>query len=242
MHILLATSNPHKLQEIRDVFAGCGREATLEGERPESVELRSLMDLNLSIPEPHEDQPTFDGNAILKARHYAKTAGLMCLAEDSGLEVDALGGAPGVHSARYAGVREGGRATIDPANNLRLLRELGDLPRERRTARFICTMALVAPPQAARGLAHTDYRAKPSDILILVRGSVEGRILGPGDKGYALDNPRGRGTNGFGYDPLFLIPELNRTTAELTATEKNAISHRGRAARMIWRQLRQISL
>jgi XTP/dITP diphosphohydrolase len=144
---------------------------------------------------------------------------LWCLADDSGLEVEALGGEPGVRSARYAGV-SGARKVVDPANNKLLLERLRDVPAEKRGARFVCAMALVEPGGATRAQ---------------VRGTVEGRILGPG----GVDH-RGRGEGGFGYDPLFLIPELGLTTAELSAAQKNAISHRGRAARLMGCELQSL--
>lgn len=207
MQILLATSNPHKLDEIRAVFDALG---------DVGVEIVSLDAMDKTIDEPVEDQPTFEGNAELKARHYALASGMPCLADDSGLEVDALGGAPGVISARYAGV-EGGRELADPANNRKLLAELGDTPPEQRTARFVCVMTLV-DPQGNR--------------LAQVRGTVEGRIIPPGE------TPRG--ANGFGYDPLFYLPDLGKTSAELTPEHKNRISHRGAASRLMWRELKKL--
>ena len=218
MRILIATSNPHKLDEIRAVFA----EPSAGGADAVTPELVGLADLGLKIPEPHEDQPTFEGNSLLKARYYARASGLLCLADDSGLEVDALGGAPGVLSARYAGV-SGGRQVVDPANNKLLLERLRDVPPEKRGARFVCAMALVD-------------LAGPSAALAQVRGVVEGRILGPD----GVDH-RGRGSNGFGYDPLFLITELGLTTAELSPQQKNAISHRGRASRLMWHEIQRLS-
>ena len=218
MRNLLASSNPHKLEEIRAVVAA---------QRPLPVELIGLDDRNQQIDEPAEDQPTFEGNALLKARHYAEVTGLPCLADDSGLEVDALGGEPGVRSARYAGVR-GPRRVVDPANNKLLLERLGDTPADRRTARFVCAMALVFNPSQCRGRSNT------------VRGTVEGRILLPAAAADPAQPHLGRGTNGFGYDPLFFVPELGKTTAELAPHEKNAISHRGRAARLMWARLQTL--
>jgi XTP/dITP diphosphohydrolase len=220
MRILIATSNPHKLEEIRAVFTA---EQAQRGGRGPTPELVRLIDLGLTGAEPVEDQATFEGNALLKARYYAKAAGMLCLADDSGLEVDALGGAPGVLSARYAGV-SGSRQVVDPANNKLLLARLSAVPPQERTARFVCSMALVAND------------GQPGRILAQVRGTVEGRILGP----EGIDH-RGRGSNGFGYDPLFLIPELGLTTAELSAQQKNAISHRGRASRLMWRELDRLA-
>ncbi|MFG0248214.1 MAG: RdgB/HAM1 family non-canonical purine NTP pyrophosphatase [Phycisphaeraceae bacterium JB051] len=216
MKFLLATSNPHKLDEIKAVITD------------PQLEIVTLKGIGLDIDEPVEDQPTFEGNALLKAQYYANAAGLPCFADDSGLEVDALDGAPGVYSARYSGMT-GGRDVVDPANNQKLLNELGDLPTEQRTARFVCAMALCFP-------SNSDINAEP----IVVRGTIEGRILGPGDEGYAIDNPKGIGTNGFGYDPLFFVPELGKTTAQLTPDHKNSISHRGKASRLIWDQLKNL--
>lgn len=218
MKILLATSNPHKVEEIRAVF-----DELRHGHGPR-VELAGLESLGRKIAEPHEDQPTFEGNAFLKARYYARETGLACMADDSGLEVDALGGEPGVRSARYAGI-EGPRNVVDPANNRLLLEELRDVPAGERTARFVCAMALCTPERAAP--------------LAIVRGTVEGEILLPEETADPANAFRGRGTNGFGYDPLFYIPEFDKTTAELTQAEKNQISHRGKASRLMWEELRK---
>ena len=128
--LLAATSNPHKLEEIRAVLAPLG------------VAVRSLEDAGAGgVPEPIEDAETFAGNAEIKADAYARATGRVCLADDSGLEVDALGGAPGVRSARYAGA-EGDRAERDAANNAKLLRELEGVPDAERTARFVCAMCV----------------------------------------------------------------------------------------------------
>lgn len=204
MTILLATTNPGKLREIQ---------AVLQLPGVELVDLGSLP----AIPEPVEDGDTFEANAILKARYYAAASGRWCLADDSGLEVDALGGAPGVRSARYAGI-QGPRHVVDPANNARLLERLQGVPADRRTARFVCAMALADPA----GTVHA-----------LVRGTFEGLILPEGE------SPRG--VHGFGYDPLFLPDKIpgapGRTSAELSPDEKNAISHRGDAARQMGARL-----
>jgi XTP/dITP diphosphohydrolase len=208
IQILLATSNPHKVDEIRAAFVALRTAASPR------VELVGLDSLKQKIAEPVEDQPTFEGNAFLKARYYARETNLICLADDSGLEVDALAGAPGVKSARYAGL-EGPRSVVDPANNALLLRNLAGTPAEERHARFVCSMALCIPGRAAP--------------VAVVRGTVEGLILGP-------DEPP-RGTNGFGYDPLFYVSDLDKTTAELTQEEKNRISHRGAASRRMWEEI-----
>lgn len=197
MELLVATSNPHKLDELRAIFARAGIEVigldaaggAVAPERP---------------VEPVEDGATFADNARIKARSYARQTGRRCVADDSGLLVDALGGAPGVHSARYAGIGAT-RAERDRANNERLLLELAGVPRDRRTARFVCAMCASDPD---------------GTIIAETEGSFAGVIA---------DAPRGR--NGFGYDPLLEVPELGRTSAELSAEEKNARSHRGEAAR-----------
>lgn len=224
MRIVLATSNPHKREEIAAVIDDPGVSLTLLGE----------IDPQGRIAEPVEDQPTFEGNAQLKARYYAKRTGLLCLADDSGLEVDALGGAPGVISARYAGA-EGGRDVVDPANNRKLLAELGRTPIEQRTARFVCVLCLAAPPPEALDMK--------LELPITVRGTVEGRILCPHQCADPTHPERGRGENGFGYDPLFQLPDDHprfpgKTTAELSPADKNSLSHRGEAARLLWQKLR----
>ncbi len=191
MQLLIATSNSGKIREIAHELSGAGLGM---------IHPCSLADFP-AIEPVLEDQPSFAGNAMKKAAAYASAFGLPALADDSGLCVDALNGAPGVLSARYAG-----EPCNDLANNRRLLLELQNVPPERRGARFVCAVAL-ATPQAN---------------LALMADSVEGRIM---------DEPRG--TNGFGYDPLFYLPHLNRTTAELTLVEKAALSHRGKAVRLM---------
>ncbi len=156
-------------------------------------------------PEVEETGRTFRANACLKATAYARRHGTWTLADDSGLEVDALGGSPGVLSARWA--QHNGTGKGDADNNATLLRQLSDVPDERRTARFVCVLALADP--AGR-------------IVLTVRDTVDGRIL-----------HAPRGTNGFGYDPLFLVECLGRTTAELSPAEKHGISHRGKALRRL---------
>ncbi len=193
--LLAATSNPHKLTELRAIF------------EPLGVRILGLDDVARpgSIPEPREDGATCEENARLKALAYAQATGRACLADDSGLFVDALGGEPGVHSAYYAG-HEGTRAQRDARNNAKLLKALQGVTTERRTARFVCCMCAADP--AGR-------------ILATSRGEF------PGVVGFEP-----RGSNGFGYDPL-LVLEDGRTSAELTDAEKNARSHRGAAARAI---------
>ena len=160
------------------------------------------------LPEPIEDADTFEGNACLKALHYARLTNGWALADDSGLEVDALAGRPGVRSARYAGP-----ACDAAANNAKLIRELQEVPHERRTARFRCAIAL----------------ASSTDVLANASGAVEGLIV---------DEPRGG--NGFGYDPHFFVDEQGCTAAELDRSVKNEISHRGRAMRDLCSQLAEV--
>jgi XTP/dITP diphosphohydrolase len=196
--ILFATTNPHKVRELRGVL------------EPLGIFVRSLDSLASMPPEPDEDQDTFAGNARLKAIAYARATGLPCLAEDSGLEVDALGGAPGVHSARYAGDK-GNRDERDRANNEKLLAALAAVPSEMRTARFVCAMCLAS---------------REGYVLLETTGTYEGVIA---------EAPRGEG--GFGYDPLLFLPDAGRTSAELTEREKAERSHRGKAARQLAREL-----
>ena len=198
--ILFATGNPHKLAEVAAIL------------RPAGITVRGLDDRLAALDEPVEDGATFTDNAVLKARYYARHAGGPALADDSGLVVDALGGAPGVLSARYAG-HPGPREEADAANNAKLIERLRDIPEAERTARFVCVMALC---DAERTLA-------------TAQGVIEGRML-----------TEPRGTNGFGYDPLFYVPELGRTTAELPPEQKNAVSHRGRAAHRLLEAMRNL--
>lgn len=185
--LLLATTNRHKLDEFRAIFSNL------------PFTLLSLHDIQLDM-DVEETGTTFRENAELKARAYAHASGMLSLADDSGLEIDALGGAPGVYSARFAG-RE---ATYQERFDI-LLTQLKDVPVEQRTARFRCVISL----------------AEPSGYLRSVDGTIEGVIA---------DAPRGN--NGFGYDPIFLVPALGQTTAEISPEQKNQISHRGRAARL----------
>lgn len=243
MQIVLATTNPHKLEEIRSVF---------DAEIADGAITWTLLDaikneFDDGITDPVEDQDTFEGNAALKARHYAKFTDLICLADDSGIQVDALGGAPGVISARYSGVR-GPRTKVDPANNAKLMQELQGLPADQRTARYVCAMCLVIPaPQLD---AHPDYKklARPGDdfVQLMVRGTLEGRILLPMEADDERFPERGRGEGGFGYDPLFVLPGdsdfAGMTAAQLTPDMKNAISHRGDAARRLLGEMQSVHL
>lgn len=202
MRLLFATSNPHKIAEVRPVLAEAG------------IEVLSLDDIAAAVPEPEEDGDTFADNARIKAFAYAAACNMRCLAEDSGLEVDALGGRPGVHSARYAG-QSGDRASRDRANNDKLLAELIDVPEAERSARFVCAMCVADP----------DGR-----IVAETRGTYEGVIA---------SSPRGE--NGFGYDPLLYLPDVGKTSAELSPAAKNARSHRGAAARALAERLRHVT-
>jgi XTP/dITP diphosphohydrolase len=193
--LLLATGNPGKLRELRAILAGV------------PMELVGLADVGDGAPpEVEETGATFLDNARLKARAYAAWSGLAAVADDSGLEVDALGGAPGVRSARYAGDRASDQANLD-----KLLEELAGVPPRRRRARFRCAAVLTDPP----GMA-PEWREWHAEA------AWEGRIL---------DAPRGSG--GFGYDPVFLPDGWNRTSAEVDAATKDAASHRARAFRAL---------
>jgi len=187
MRVVLATSNPGKQREFATLLAPRGFELVLQSD--------------LGIESVEETGNTFEDNALLKARHAAERSGLPALADDSGLEVDALGGRPGVWSARYAGA-----GATDEQNNARLIEELAGVPDEQRTARYRCVLALVRGPRDTQP--------------ILAQGSWEGRIG---------QEPVGNG--GFGYDPYFIPAGLNCTAAELSPARKNALSHRGAALR-----------
>jgi XTP/dITP diphosphohydrolase len=195
--LLIATNNPHKLTEYRDILAGL------------PVELVTLPDVGLSADVP-ETGDTFEENAVQKAVAYARLSGLLTLADDSGLAVDALNGEPGVHSARWSG-----RETPYPERHRLLQRLLADVPWERRTARFICVIAIARAPSTDGGSA--DF-ATPGGEVRTVEGVCEGFIA-----------REPRGTGGFGYDPMFYLPEHGCTMAELPDGVKNRVSHRGRA-------------
>lgn len=183
--LLLATTNEHKLNEFRTIFQDL------------PFTLLSLRDVQIDM-DVEETGTTFAENALIKAQAYAQAANMLALADDSGLEIDALGGAPGIYSARFAG-----RETPYEERFRLILARLQDVPSAQRTARFRCAIAL----------------AEPSGDTRVVEGTIEGLIA---------DRPHGG--NGFGYDPIFLVPEAGRTTAEMAPEEKNGISHRGRAA------------
>lgn len=196
MKLLIATTNAGKIREFREMLG-------------EDIEWSDLS-AHRQIEPAEETGRTFRTNACLKAAHYARLLDTWTIADDSGLEVDALAGRPGVHSARWAQMHDAGAG--DAANNALLLRQLADVPDELRTARFVCVLALA------------DRQGR---IILTTRDTVEGRII---------HAPRGQ--NGFGYDPLFMNDEVGRTTAELRAEEKHRISHRGKALRRM-RQLMQ---
>jgi len=192
--ILVATANPGKIAEIKAMLGT-------------DVRWLGLAELNKTI-EIEEDGSTFAENARKKAAGYAKSTGLWTIADDSGLMVDALGGAPGVKSARFSGEKPKGsdRTLIDHRNIAKVLELLKDVPREKRAAKFVCCLCL----------------ASPEKILIETEGILEGLIT-----------DREIGENGFGYDPIFFVPRLNKTVAQLTTEEKNKISHRGNAIRKL---------
>jgi XTP/dITP diphosphohydrolase len=197
LKVILASRNAGKLREVRQIL------------HPIGIEVVSLDEAGLGPEaEIEETGQTFEENALLKAEGIRKLTAGWVLADDSGLEVDALGGRPGVHSARYAGIELRGPGR-DHANCLKVLSELSGVPEQQRTARFVCVLALVGPKEK-----------------IICRGACEGRI-----------GTEPRGQNGFGYDPIFVPCGRCKTMAELTAEEKNAISHRGEALRQLARTL-----
>jgi XTP/dITP diphosphohydrolase len=187
--VVLATGNPGKLREMRDILA------------PWQVEVRPLSEFTSASAD--ETGLSFVENAILKARFASQASGLPAIADDSGLEVDALHGAPGIYSARYAGP-----GADDEANNRKLLADLAGVPDERRTARYLCAMAYLR------------WAADPSPVV--AQAAWEGRIA-----------RQPRGTGGFGYDPLFVVAGGERRAAEFDAAEKNRNSHRGQALRAL---------
>ena len=191
--MVLATGNRDKLVEIMQIVTPLGIEVVPQSE--------------FAVPEIEESGLSFVENAIRKARNAARHSGLPALADDSGLEVDVLHGAPGIYSARYAGDDRD-----DQANNRLLLSRLAGIPEEKRTARFQCAIVF---------LRHAN-----DPVPLICHADWVGRIV---------DQPRGE--NGFGYDPLFAVGGMQCTSAELSADEKNRISHRGRALAMLARQL-----
>ena len=191
--IVLASNNQGKVREIGQLLADRNMEV--------------LPQSSFDIPEIEETGLSFVENAILKARNAAAHSGLPAIADDSGLEVDALNGAPGIYSARYAGP-----GATDEENNAKMLEALADVPDEARTARFQCLMVYM--------------RHAEDPVPIVCQGSWEGRIL-----------RRPQGENGFGYDPLFFVPEKNCSAAQLPPEVKNAMSHRGKALQCLLQAL-----
>jgi len=185
--VVIATKNKGKAQDFEALF------------QPLGFEVVTMFDVAPDM-EIEETGTTFEENAVLKAETLAKALNMIVIADDSGLAVDALDGAPGVYSARYAGDHD------DEANIVKVLENLAGVPEEKRTARFMCALAIAGPEMDTT----------------TVFGTCEGVIL-----------QEKRGTNGFGYDPIFFIPELGRAMAELTPEEKGSISHRGNAIRKL---------
>lgn len=197
MHkIILATGNLNKVREIS---------ASLQGS---NIEIMPQSMFN--VPDADETGTTFVENAIIKARNCAAHTGEAAMADDSGIEVDALGGAPGVHSARYSGEHAN-----DDKNTALLLRNMEDVPDGKRTARYWCVMVYM--------------RSASDPTPIICQASWEGIII-----------REKRGTNGFGYDPVFLIPELGKTAAEVSLEVKNSMSHRAKAIKMMTERLREM--
>ena len=204
MRVLVASSNAGKLRDFKAAAAVHG------------VEIELIPGFR-QIPEAVENGETFEENARKKSEHYSKfLPGELIFADDSGLEVDALGGAPGVISARYAATAEESGNSSDEANNAKLLRELAAVSDDRRTARFVCVISVA---KDGREVAH-------------FRGTAEGIVL-----------REVRGTEGFGYDPLFYFPELKKSFGELSGEEKAKVSHRGEAFKMFlgWCDKRALS-
>lgn len=195
MKLVFASTNPHKVREIREILGPLG------------VELRGLDEIGRAVPEPAETAATFEGNARIKAVSYARALEQTCLADDSGLEVDALFGAPGVRSARYAGLGST-REERDRANREKLIVELGKCGPVSRTARLVCALCLA------------DATGR---VLFEARGTLEGQI-----------RDEARGGNGFGYDSHLFLRDFGKTVAELSADELNARSHRGAATRQLY--------
>jgi XTP/dITP diphosphohydrolase len=190
--ILVASTNPGKVAEIRAML----------GADVQWVSLKDFPD----ITEIKEDGATFAENARKKALGYAKQTGLWTLADDSGLMIDAIGGQPGVKSARFSGEKETNRKLLDHKNMAKALKLMQGVPKEKRTARFVCCLCL----------------ASPEKILIETQGELAGLIA-----------EKEIGENGFGYDPIFFVPKLDKTVAQLATDEKNIISHRGDAIRKL---------
>ncbi|WNB93232.1 XTP/dITP diphosphatase [Bacillus sp. NEB1478] len=188
MQILIATKNKGKVSEFQSMFDEFG------------IEVVSLLDME-NIPDVEETGDTFEENAILKAETICNKLNIPVISDDSGLEIDALEGRPGVYSARYAGSHKNDEDNMD-----KVLKELQSVPNMNRTARFVCALAF----------------ARPGKETFVVKGKCEGEIL-----------HERRGTEGFGYDPIFYLPSMNKSMAELTKKEKNKISHRANALMLL---------
>ena len=193
MKVVLASGNPGKLRELREILAPSGLEVVAQTQ--------------LGVPEAEETGITFVENALLKARNAAEYAGLPAIADDSGIAVDALDGAPGIRSARFAG-----EPSDDAANNALLLEKLREVPEPERTARYHCLMVFLRHPL--------------DPVPRICEGLWEGRI-----------RDRARGTNGFGYDPHFFLPDHGCSAAELAPEDKNRLSHRGQALRELVKKI-----
>ncbi len=200
IEIVIATTNLGKRAELRSMLSP--REVTIRG-----------LDEFADIPSAPEEGATFADNARQKARYYSRLLNRLVLADDSGLQVTALDGAPGVYSARFAPLDTTDRAEQDRANNQKLLRLLADVPPNNRQAQFCCCLCLHSP----------------HEVIVEVEGRLEGMIL---------DQPQG--SNGFGYDPIFFVPNKQKTVAQLTPAEKNALSHRGQALRNLLQQWNEV--
>ncbi|EOS33360.1 MAG: XTP/dITP diphosphatase [Kineothrix sp.] len=192
--IVFATGNAGKMREIREILADM------------DLEVVSMAEIGADI-EIEENGATFEENAVIKARAVGKVCGEIVLADDSGLEVDHLNREPGIYSARYMG-----EDTPYSIKNASIIQRLEGVPREERTARFVCAIAAVFPDGEE----------------VVTHGEIEGWI-----------DYEEKGSNGFGYDPIFSVPEFGRTTAELSDEEKNSVSHRGRALRKMKDELRK---
>lgn len=192
--LIFATGNQNKMREIKAILADM------------DVEVLSMKEAGIDI-DIVEDGKTFEENALIKARAVSKAGNALALADDSGLEVDALNGEPGIYSARYMG-----EDTSYDIKNMNIIERLEGVPDEKRTARFVCAMAAVFPDGTEQTFVKT----------------MEGRI------GYKI-----AGENGFGYDPIFFLPEYGKTSAEISPEEKNAISHRGKALRAMEEYLKE---
>ena len=195
MKLIFATGNMNKMREIRQIFGDL------------DMEIQSMKEAGIDV-DVVEDGTSFEENALIKARAIHEASGALVLADDSGLEIDYLGGEPGIYSARYMG-----EDTSYDIKNAELLRRMEGVPEEERTARFVCACAA----------------ALPDGREYVIRGVMEGHVA-----------HKIAGANGFGYDPIFFLPEYGKTSAEISPEEKNAISHRGKALRMMREKLEQV--